>query len=541
MSLMLKNLSRGSFFLTVESLAGVISGLLYSVFVLRWLGPSWFGVLTLALSIVGLASVFTGNFEVYLERHAAEYEARNQHLRLVHVHLWALAVKTLLGFIAGLAIYSLLGWIKGQYGPGFENLDLLIFLLLPLVMFDGFSSTGRATLYGLQQYSWIAGLAVLTNTLKLVAVIVLAKTGRGPRSLALMLSGLAILGGLLSTTIAIALAAAKARESMAKGTDTSPRESARQILADMFRYCMPLLGARAAFMSGQNLSKVVLGKIFDAQALGLFSFAFQTVERFIGLVYAIPSSLMPSLTQLFARGENDRMRRLLDKGFRLVATMACALSFFIFVFAEEITRVIGGERYLGAVGLLRILALVPWVRTAQQPFTMAFYALRRIGMVLQLALLKAATEMGSYFLLIPLVGLAGAAWANLLGALLSFFGALFLVGRAIPGSNGHRVAVIAKTGVLVAMGAAASLALHGLGLHPGLLFAIKLLVLVPLLIVGIVTFDLVTDDDLSRAEAIELETPWKVKLRDGALRAFRGVRGVAMKLRPRAFATAEGH
>jgi O-antigen/teichoic acid export membrane protein len=541
MSLILKNLSRGSFFLTVESLAAVVSGLLYSVFVLRWLGPTWFGVLTLALSIVGLGSVFTGNFEVYLERHAAEFEARNQHMRLVHVHLWALAIKALLGLLAGLAIYWLLGWITAQYGPGFEKLDILIFLLLPLVVFDGFSSTGRATLYGLQQYSWIAGLAVLTHTLKLVAVIILAKTGRGPSSLAITLSGLAILGGVLSTTTALVLAAGRARESLANGSDRSPNESARTILGDMFRYCMPLLGARAAFMSGQNLSKVVLGKLFDAQALGLFSFAFQTVERFIGLVYAIPSSLLPSLTQLFARGEDERMRRLLDKGFRLVATMACVLSFFIFVFAEEITRVIGGERYLGAVGLLRILALVPWVRTAQQPLTMAFYALRRTGMVLGLALLKAATEMGSYFLLIPLVGLAGAAWANLLGAFLSFFGALILIGRAVPGSNGHRVAVIAKTGVLVALGAAASLVLHDMGLHPVALFAIKLLALVPLLIVGIVTFDLVTDDDLSRAEAIELETPWKLRLRDGALRGVRGVRGLARKLRPRAFATAEGH
>jgi O-antigen/teichoic acid export membrane protein len=166
----------------------------------------------------------------------------------------------------------------------------------------------------------------------------------------------------------------------------------------MFRYCMPLLGARAAFISGQNLSRVVLGKFFDANALGLFSFAFQTVERFVGLVYAIPSSLLPSLTQLVARGETDRLRRLLDKGFRLVATLACVLSFGIFVFAEEITRVIGGERYLPAVGLLRILALVPWVRTAQQPLTMGFYALRRTGMVLTLAVAKFATEMGSYFL-----------------------------------------------------------------------------------------------------------------------------------------------
>ena len=70
--------------------------------------------------------------------------------------------------------------------------------------------------------------------------------------------------------------------------------------------------------------------------------------------------------------------------------------------------------------------------------------------------------------------------------------------------------MIAKTGVLVALGAVASLLLHDAGLDPMTLFAIKALVLVPLLVVGVVTFDLVTDDDLSRAEAIELETPWKL-------------------------------
>jgi O-antigen/teichoic acid export membrane protein len=430
-------------------------------------------------------------------------------------------------------------WISAQYG--FTKLDALIQLLLALVVFDGFSSTGRATLYGLQQYSWIAALAVLQNSVKLVAVIILARTGRGPSSLAIMLSGLAILSGMLSTAVAMTLAFARAQRGRAAGTDTSPPESAGAILKDMFRYCTPLLGARAAFISGQNLSRVVLGKFFNPEALGLFSFAFQTVERFVGLVYAIPSSLLPSLTQLVARGELDRMRRLLDKGFRLVATLACALSFGIFVFAEEITRIVGGERYLPAVGLLRILALVPWVRTAQQPLTMGFYALRRTGMVLVLALAKFLGEMGSYFLLIPLVGLAGAAWANLTGALVSFFGALVLMGRAAEGTVSHRGAVIAKTGFLVGAGAACALLLHGAHLDPRLAFGIKALVLVPLFVVGMVTFDLVTEDDLARAQAIELETPWKLVLRDTAVRWMRAVRAVALRLRPRAFATAEGH
>ncbi|MEP7028805.1 MAG: hypothetical protein ABI960_09450, partial [Candidatus Eisenbacteria bacterium] len=187
------------------------------------------------------------------------------------------------------------------------------------------------------------------------------------------------------------------------------------------------------------------------------------------------------------------------------------------------------------------LALVPWVRTAQQPLTMGFYALRRTGMVLALAVTKFLGEMGSYFLLIPLIGLAGAAWANLIGALLAFFGALILMSRASEGTVSHRGAVIAKTGVLVAIGAIVSLALHGAQLDPRLLFAIKALALVPLFVVGVVTFDLVTEDDLERAQSMELETPWKLALRDVGVRWVRSVRAVALKLRPRAFSTSEGH
>ncbi len=540
MSDMLKNVSKGSFFLTIESMAAVLSGLLYSIISLRWLGPSWFGVLSLALSVVGLASVFTGNFEVYLERHAAEYDARGQHVRLVRVHLWALAIKAVLGLLAGWAVYALLPWIATQY-HGFLKLDVLVKVLLATVVFDGFSTTGRATLYGLQQYGWIAGLAVLQHTLKLGFVIWLAQSHHGPTALALALSGLAITNGFLSTGLAVSIAWGRARVAALAGTDKSADESAGAIVGDMFRYCLPLLGARAAFISGQNLSRVVLGKFFASDALGLFSFAFQTVERFVGLVFAIPSSLLPSLTQLVARGEDERMRRLLDKGFRLVATLACALSFCLFVFAEEITHVIGGARYLPAVGLLRILALVPWVRTAQQPLTMGFYALRRTGMVLGLALLKFACEMSSYFVLIPWIGLPGAAWANLIGAVAAFFGALACTRVAVPGPAHHRGAVIAKTGFLVGMGAAGALFLAATPLDWRAVAAIKIVLLLPALVVGVATFDLVTDDDLARAGAISIDSRWKLAVRDGGLRAVRAVRALALRLRPRAFATAEGH
>ena len=539
MSQMLKNVGRGSFYLTLESLTVVVSGLLYSIVVLRWLGPGWFGILSLALSLVGLASVATGNFEIYLERHAAEFETRGQSLRLLRAHLWALALKAVLGFVAGLVLLRLAPWLEAQYG--FEKLGLLVTLLVSLVVFDGFGTTGRATLYGLQQFSWIAALALLQHAVKLVAVTVLWLTGRGPTSLALTISGLAMLHGLLAGGVAFAVAWNRAKAARRDGTDTSPPESATAILRDMFRYCLPLLGARAAFISGQNLSRVVLGKFFPAEALGLFSFAFQTVERFVGLVYAVPSSILPSLTQLVARGETERMRRLLDKSFRLVATLACGLSFMVFVFAEEITRLLGGERYLPAVTILRVLALVPWVRTAQQPLTMGFYALRKTGTVLVLALIKFLTEMGSYILLIPVLGLAGAAWANLAGAIVAFAGALVFMSGALEDGGRHRRAVMAKSGALVALGAVSALALHGVGLDWRILFAVKLLAFVPAFALLVVLLDLVTRDDLSRAQAVEIRVSWMSFLRDRVIRLGLWAEGSIGRLRPPTLATAEGH
>ena len=313
------------------------------------------------------------------------------------------------------------------------------------------------------------------------------------------------------------------------------------VVTDMLRYCLPLLGARAAFLSGQNLSKVILGRFFPPEALGLFAFAFQTVERFVGLVYAIPSSLLPSLTQLHSQGDWLRLRRLLDKGFRLVATLGAVLSFLILIFAQEITRVIGGSTFLPAVGLLQVLALVPWVRTAQQPLTMGFYALRRTQVVLGLALLKFSVELGSYLLFIPVLGLPGAAWANLVGAVAAFTGALVATDRALGGDERHRWTVMAKTGTIVLLGVAAAFAMRSLPFEWHVLFVVKVALVVPVLLVVILLFDLVTLDDLARAQGIDIRARWMRAVRDRVVRSGAALQRAFGRRRPLPLGTAEGH
>jgi O-antigen/teichoic acid export membrane protein len=262
----------------------------------------------------------------------------------------------------------------------------------------------------------------------------------------------------------------------------------------MFAYCAPLYGARAAFLSGQNLSKVVLGKLFGVADLGFFSFAFQTVERFVELVYTLPQALLPSFTRLVANGERERLRWVFDQAFRLIQAAACALSF------EP------------AVPLLRILALVPLARTAHQPFTMMFQALRLPGAVLALAVLKIVIEFTGYLTLVPALGLTGAGWANLAGTLTAFVGAHLMLARTMPEGRGDRARASLLALALVAPLAGAGLAIDA-ALDGVAAAAVKLL-LVPPALLGAFALGHITRHDLDKVSSLPLNADWMRRLRD---------------------------
>jgi len=504
------SVSRGAFYLAVEKVAALLSGILYFALLLRWMGPTKYGIITLALSFVGLASMATGNFEMYLERYAAEHEAHGRLLTLRRAHRLALALKLGLGALAG-ATLALLAPVLAHH---FDSPDLggIIPVVALVVACDGLSTTGRAVLYGLQRFRWICGVSVAFHVAKTAMVGSLWGAQRGLGELAIGLAVLTALQGLVLTLAPMWLLR-RARDPAPSAEEGALPEG--RLLRVMVAYCMPLMGARAAFQSGQNLSKVVLGKLFGLAELGFFSFAFQTVERFVEVAHTLPAALLPSLTKLATTGERERLRWVFDQAFRLIQAGACALSLGVFIFAPELTRWVASPMFTPAVPLLRIMALVPLARTAQQPFTMLFQALRLPGTVLALTLIKVGVEFGCYFILVPTLGLQGAGWANLAGAAVAFTGAHLALRRRFPEGSGERaratVLALALVVPLLAAGLAIDAVLDG---PPGVV--LKLL-LVPLAVAGAFALGLVTRYDLEKVSSLPLSAAWMRRTRDTAV------------------------
>jgi O-antigen/teichoic acid export membrane protein len=284
----------------------------------------------------------------------------------------------------------------------------------------------------------------------------------------------------------------------------------------MFAYCLPLLGARAAFLSGQNLGKVLLAKVMDATQLGYFTFAFQTIERFVELAYTLPSSLLPSLTHLVAREERERLGYIFDQAFRLVQVTACALAWSVFAFAPELTLGVGSAMFLPSTDMLRVLALVPIARTAHQPLTMLFQAMRLPGSVLTLALIKLGVELSCYFLIVPRLGGMGAAWANLAGAVAAYAAALLFAGRLLPETAAERGGVVLRA-LLVTV--PMLLLAWTLSVPHSLTSVIVRASLVLPCTVTLFALRLITRYDLEKLSALQIRWPFARRARDLVVRA----------------------
>jgi O-antigen/teichoic acid export membrane protein len=518
-----RNISRGAFYLAVEKTAALLSGMVYFALLLRWLGPTKYGIITLALSFVGLATMATGNPEVYLERYAAEHEAQGRLLTLRRAHRLALLLKLILGGVASVALLALAPPLARNFAT--PELATLLPLLTVIVVCDGLSTTGRAMLYGCQHFRALSAISVAFHVAKTVMVGWLWWMRRGLPELAVGIAVLTALQGLAQTAVPMWFLRDARDPRPAPGEAQQP-VGLRGLLRPMVAYCTPLLGARLTFISGQNLSKIVLGKLFDLTQLGYFSFAFQTVERFVELASTLPSALMPSLTRLVARGERERMRWVFDQAFRLIQVAAGALSLLLFVFAPELTRWVGSPLFAPAVPLLRILALVPLARTAHLPLNMMFQAMRLPGIVLTLALIKFAVEFSCYFMLVPSLGLAGAGWANLAGAVIAFIAAQLAMRRLLPEGAGERARASLVALALLAPCLAAGLALDAWIGGPAAT-AGKLLMM-PVALICAFALGLVTRYDLEKVSSVPLKPAWLGRTRDGAVAALDGLAQVVV-------------
>lgn len=135
-----------------------------------------------------------------------------------------------------------------------------------------------------------------------------------------------------------------------------------------------------------NTEKILLGRFWGADALGLYGRAYQLatlpVQQLIGAAGGVA---FPVLSRM--QSEAERLRRTFLKALSLMVSMTIPVVIGCAIFAHEIVRVVLGEKWMAAAPVLRLLAPTVLVFALINPFSWFLRSTGRVGRSLKIALL----------------------------------------------------------------------------------------------------------------------------------------------------------
>ena len=134
-----------------------------------------------------------------------------------------------------------------------------------------------------------------------------------------------------------------------------------------------------------NSEKILLGRFWGADALGLYGRAYQLVTL---PVTQMNNSLSGVAFPALARIQNDagRLARSFLRGYSLLLSLTIPITISCALFAEEIVRIVLGPKWGAAAPLLRLLAPTAMVFAVSNPLSWLVISTGRAGRALGISL-----------------------------------------------------------------------------------------------------------------------------------------------------------
>jgi O-antigen/teichoic acid export membrane protein len=178
-----------------------------------------------------------------------------------------------------------------------------------------------------------------------------------------------------------------------------------------------LLLSSAAALIYQKVDQVMVGRFLGNEAVGLYAVAAKLSEIWYFIPGIICGSLFPAIVNAKKTGLNlyrDRLKKL----YKLMLFLALLIAVPLAVFSRPVTVIIFGPDYAASAPVLSIYAWSSLGFFLATAINQALTSENRLRMIFSINLLMMVVNVFLNYLLIPRLGLTGAAWATTVSYLL---------------------------------------------------------------------------------------------------------------------------
>jgi O-antigen/teichoic acid export membrane protein len=365
------------------------------------LTPSGYGLLFLAISIIGMLFLFSVfGLPASVARYVTEY-VENDTGQLRHIVRFGLVVNTLSIAIVCVVLIFARDHIASLFGE--PDLAVLLLVGTGFLAARSFEKHLHALFQGFNDVRW-SGLIKTVDSLAQVGFVVL-----------LTALGFGVVAAMAGFVLAAWLGAAFGfyaffRRYYSKYEPSPTMEPA--LKQRILRYSVPLTAGTVANKLDQRVDIVLVGYIMNPTAAGFYTLAKQIAESVSTPASALGFTISPQLGTHRASDNLSRARDLYETAFVHVFAVYVPAGAGMILVAPTAVTTIFGERYAGAVPAVQVFGVYTLLLALDQ---ITNDALDYLGQARVRAIAKSVTSVANVILniaLIPVFGIVGATAAT---------------------------------------------------------------------------------------------------------------------------------
>ncbi len=354
-------------------------------YLLRTVGPRNFGGIVFAQSVIGYLRIWTDfGFTFTATREISI--ARNDPARVARI-FWSTLISKVLLLIIGACVFSTI-------------ILLIPFLRLHLafIAVSSMSALGAVLMpqwyfQGHEQMRFIATVQASSRVLLYGAIFLVVHTPRD----ALIAAGFLSAPSLVAAIVCLA---GIPRLLPVKWIRPSSGDIRATLGASWYLF---LSGAATSLYLNTNV--FLIGLIGGDYQVALYGIANRLALAIFGLLSPISQAVYPRASLIFSRSRSEG-KLFLKKLTGVLMGLALAMSFGIFIFAPLIIHIFGGNKFVGAVSVLRVMAALPILLALAT--ILSQFVMINVGLTKQLSRIYIAAGITSLASLVTLVKYLGA-------------------------------------------------------------------------------------------------------------------------------------
>jgi O-antigen/teichoic acid export membrane protein len=393
----IKNVGSSWFSLGVNILVGIF----LSPFILHRLGDTAFGIWVLIFSVTGYYGLFDLGIRSSVIRYVSTYTAANDSDGLARLINTSLATYTAIGAVA-MAVTLLASLFVDRLfriPPDFLVTARWLFLMVGAAVALGFP-TGLfgGILEGAQQFYYV-NLTNLVSTLLRAVLIVIALThGYGLLMVALITVSLPILGSLVRAAIVLRILPIRF------GWNYVDRSAFREIA----NYSAISFILMIAYKLRFKTDEIVIGTFLSVTAITYFSIGDRLLDYATEVVSSLAQIFVPMSGQSDAKGDMDRLRKILLAGNRACALIIFPISAILITLGKSVIEAWVGARYITASYPVLLVLVIPITcALAQAASTRILYGMAKHQALAWVTLMESIANLALSIVLIRPFGIVG--------------------------------------------------------------------------------------------------------------------------------------